>query len=205
MKHFKKHNIKKLGFALSEVLLAIAVVVIVGITVYPIYENSRQNAKDQNLANELMLLDQYVKQKYSSSSNGAVFTDNSETFMQQFNEATGSNLPTDPNQFQIRSGDYQPNGYYEIHFNADIIEPKGCISFLNNIAGTYGAILLMDTESNGGAAGGVLKSDLPKDAYDGNAIIPWNPQDSGSCSYLSLANAPSYATSVQVWLLNPIK
>lgn len=44
---------KKKGFALTEVLLSVAVIVIIGIAAYPLYQNSRTSSTVEQMANEI--------------------------------------------------------------------------------------------------------------------------------------------------------
>lgn len=59
---YQKH---KKGFALTEVLLAIAVIVIVGITAYPLYKSSRQTADIEGLMNVISSLRKNVDENYN--------------------------------------------------------------------------------------------------------------------------------------------
>ncbi len=61
---FKKQSGKK-GFALTEVLLAIAVIVIIGISVYPIYLSSKSNADVQNVVNTVTQIGLNTDRLYS--------------------------------------------------------------------------------------------------------------------------------------------
>jgi type II secretory pathway pseudopilin PulG len=51
-----KHNNKKKGFALTEVLMAIAVIIVIGIVAYPLYTQSRQDAAVNQVYNDIALV-----------------------------------------------------------------------------------------------------------------------------------------------------
>lgn len=51
-----KNNNRKGGFALSEVLLSITIIVIIGIVVYPLYTNARRQAKIEQIKNVVTAL-----------------------------------------------------------------------------------------------------------------------------------------------------
>ena len=55
--YLQKPNVTKKGFALTEVLLAIAVIVIIGIAAYPLYKNARTSSEVEVTANDLAILD----------------------------------------------------------------------------------------------------------------------------------------------------
>ncbi len=47
---------KRKGFALTEILLSIAVIVIIGIVAYPLYKNARESAQVEQIANDMAIL-----------------------------------------------------------------------------------------------------------------------------------------------------
>ncbi len=53
---FVRNGTKNSGFALTEVLLAIAVIVIIGIVSYPLYKNAQTSSKVEEMANTLAIL-----------------------------------------------------------------------------------------------------------------------------------------------------
>ncbi|MEY2167617.1 MULTISPECIES: prepilin-type N-terminal cleavage/methylation domain-containing protein [unclassified Rhodanobacter] len=56
MKNINYQNKKKKGFALTEVLLSIAVIVIIGIVAYPLYASSRDAATVEKIRNEATMV-----------------------------------------------------------------------------------------------------------------------------------------------------
>jgi type II secretory pathway pseudopilin PulG len=67
--NFLKKNSSKKGFALTEVLMAIAVIIIIGIAAYPLYRNARVSSQVEGTANDLALLQTNVQTLYSGQPN----------------------------------------------------------------------------------------------------------------------------------------
>jgi Tfp pilus assembly protein PilE len=57
---------KRKGFALTEVLMAIAVIIIVGIAAYPLYTNSRENSDVEAVINKIVNLKSIVDQNLTN-------------------------------------------------------------------------------------------------------------------------------------------
>lgn len=56
------------GFALTEVLLAIAVIVIIGIAAYPLYKNARTSSEVEAMANDIAIIQTNAQTLYSGQS-----------------------------------------------------------------------------------------------------------------------------------------
>lgn len=66
---FSRSNTKnKKGFALTEVLLAIAVIVIIGIAAYPLYKNARTSSEVEAMANDIAILQTNAQTLYTGQS-----------------------------------------------------------------------------------------------------------------------------------------
>ncbi len=68
-------QIKKKGFALTEVLLAIAVIVIIGIAAYPLYKNARTSSEVEAMANDIAILQTNAQTLYSGQSSFTTITE----------------------------------------------------------------------------------------------------------------------------------
>lgn len=64
--HARKAGLR--GFALTEVLLAIAVIVIIGIAAYPLYKNARTSSEVEAMANDIAILQTNAQTLYSGQS-----------------------------------------------------------------------------------------------------------------------------------------
>lgn len=62
------------GFALTEVLLAIAVIVIIGIAAYPLYKNARTSSEVEAMANDIAIVQTNAQTLYSGQSSYAGIT-----------------------------------------------------------------------------------------------------------------------------------
>ncbi len=56
------------GFALTEVLLAIAIIIIVGIAAYPLYKNARTSSEVEEMANDIAILQTNTQKLYFGQS-----------------------------------------------------------------------------------------------------------------------------------------
>ncbi len=72
----KLDSSKRRGFALTEVLLSIAVIVIIGIVAYPLYENSKQNAQIDTVANAILETSKNMDLMFSNSKDYSVLGHN---------------------------------------------------------------------------------------------------------------------------------
>jgi Tfp pilus assembly major pilin PilA len=201
MSKFNKKS-SKLGFALTEVLMAIAVIIVIGIVAYPLYRNAQANAKMTTLSNSLLALDLYVKKTYSGQPFSTVFSGSSNQFIEQFNQSEGYNLPDNSELITIGAAEYNPNGYYMIKLDSSMVDPASCNNFLHTLAGNFDAIFVMSEEANGGGFGGAVQNYIPNNNMT-SGIFPYSPTT--ACASLNLSNQPSYVTDVQIWLMNPIQ
>lgn len=64
----KNQKKNKKGFALTEVLLAIAVIVIIGIAAYPLYKNARTSSEVEAMANDMAIIQTSSQTLYSGQS-----------------------------------------------------------------------------------------------------------------------------------------
>ena len=64
----KNHKKNAKGFALTEVLLAIAVIVIIGIAAYPLYKNARTSSEVESMANDIAIIETSTQTLYSGQS-----------------------------------------------------------------------------------------------------------------------------------------
>ncbi len=53
------------GFALTEVLLAIAVIIIIGVSAYPLYANSKRSSMVEEAANDMAVIQSGVEKLYT--------------------------------------------------------------------------------------------------------------------------------------------
>jgi prepilin-type N-terminal cleavage/methylation domain-containing protein len=67
--HSRKTGLR--GFALTEVLLAIAVIVIIGIAAYPLYKNARTSSEVEAMANDIAVIQTNTQTLFSGQSSYA--------------------------------------------------------------------------------------------------------------------------------------
>jgi Tfp pilus assembly protein PilE len=67
---------KRKGFALTEVLMAIAVIIIVGIAAYPLYTSSQENSDVEAAINKLVNLKSLVDENFTNANEVAQFGGN---------------------------------------------------------------------------------------------------------------------------------
>jgi type II secretory pathway pseudopilin PulG len=138
---------KKRGFALTEVLMAIAIIIIIGIVAYPLYTSSRNKAQTMQLADSMVAFNVYIQNLLSQQQDTTYLSnETSQQIIDQFNASQSYNLPDDGTTLQV--GAWSPQ-YFFVTFQGNIIPQSSCVDFVNTIAKSYDYVMVYTNDFGG--------------------------------------------------------
>jgi type II secretory pathway pseudopilin PulG len=148
---------KRKGFALTEVLMAIAVIIIVGIAAYPLYTSSRTNADVTQRANEVVALNSYMQELFSQQQDSSALEGTGyASLIDSFNQTTGYDLDDTRTTLRVNSLSYgtgSPRGFV-IAFMQSSVPEKDCVGLMQTLAPVFDGMM------TGGPSGtNVIKND----------------------------------------------
>jgi Tfp pilus assembly protein PilE len=178
----KNKNKKRKGFALTEVLMAIAVIIIIGIAAYPLYKHARVNADVEKYNTLIVSLNDYVVKNYSSQPSTAGLDS---TFLTLFDNSTG--LLSQDNLNQPGAIELEPfsttKGYVIAIENGMPLED--CVGLVSDMLPQFDVVVISTGQASGGSSS-ITNSNIIKNTATNTVATP--ATISNACSTANGAN-----------------
>jgi Tfp pilus assembly protein PilE len=180
---------KRKGFALTEVLMAIAVIIIVGIAAYPLYSSARSKAQVESYTTTLVSLNDYIVKEFTGQTDVSALSSGAfqSQLLTDFSNSTGipiSNAGSTTYQVSPFMTSEYPKSYDIVVYQ---VPNNDCVALLQSAAPLFDTVLV---DYLGGTA--VVKDNLGLGFGGTSGVVQMTPTTiAAACQGATLGN-PSY-------------